>query len=214
MSQKRNEFIVNRKNIRLKGVLKGWVGIEVLGLLILILLLVSCVDLTKVKAEAGVKKIEVGRQTNAKKKTVSVDEVFLNLKKKLIIPVLKPTYLPDGYFVSSDFDVRENSGKNPRVINSGQAEIELEQAGYDKDSEYGHKWLRFSFGSSLDIANYSTPGLYINGNPALYVGGKKANWAMISWVRVWKGHKIRYALEGSGISGKELIRIAKSMKQQ
>lgn len=202
MKRKKTEFFVNRRFIYL------------LNLLLLIALLVGCVDLSKNSPNSSqVKKIEIAEKAPDSDPAIKINEAFAMLNERLSIPVLKPTYLPKGYFVSADFDVHENSGSNPRILSDDHAEVELEKEGYSAASEYGHRWLRFSFGSSVDLANYSTPGVYVNGSPAMFVGGKTKSWAIISWMKVWKGRKIRYAVEGSGVSGSELIKIANSMKQ-
>jgi len=212
LNQRKTEFFVNRGNTRPKSILKVWVGVKILIILMILLLLGACVNVSKTPSDSKIKNVEVSEKPSRYSTAQSIDKTFEALKDSLVIPVLKPSYLPRGYFVTSDFDVHENGGQNPRIISDKEAAVELERAAPSATSEYGHQWLRFTYGSSMDIANYSTPGLYVDDSPAMYVGGKSKSWAIITWAKRWKGQNIRYALEGSGISDNELIRIAKSMK--
>lgn len=144
--------------------------------------------------------------------TMTLEHAYKIVKNKLKIPVLKPTYLPKGFYVSTTYDVNENYGKNPRIVSPEHAEIEIEKPGRDNNSEYGHKWIRLSWGTDLDIANISTSGVYVSGKPALMIGSGNSSWSLVSWVNDWHGKRIRYAVEGGDISKAELLKIAISMK--
>lgn len=172
---------------------------------------VSFADACSVKKQNAVKNSVVSKK-EATAKNLTIDQAFDLLKKRLDIRVLKPQYLPKGFFVSPTYDVHENYGQNPRIVRAERAEIELEKAGSDPYSEHGHKWIRISFGTKIDIGTLTTEGAFVNGNPALVIGGDQLSWNLVSWTDHWRGKEIRYAVEGAGISNKELLKIARSMK--